>query len=116
MSWTENISTVAVVTFHSGADTWTLITQVKVFRMDNPLSRLSWTRLTVSTRVVPRNYSLVPFLGWGFLCFLKEGGVIMKEQLEAIQAEALEHVKQANDLKELQNIKVTYLGDRKSVV
>lgn len=39
----------------------------------------------------------------------------MKEQLEAIQEEALEQVKQATDLKELQDIKVTYLGKKGSL-
>ncbi|WP_164668425.1 phenylalanine--tRNA ligase subunit alpha [Virgibacillus doumboii] len=39
----------------------------------------------------------------------------MKEQLEAIQAEALDKIKQATDLKELQDIKVTYLGKKGSL-
>lgn len=53
----------------------------------------------------------------GLFCIQKsvKGGVSMKEQLEAIQAEALDNVKQANNLKELQDIKVTYLGKKGSL-
>ncbi|RKQ37959.1 phenylalanine--tRNA ligase subunit alpha [Oceanobacillus halophilus] len=39
----------------------------------------------------------------------------MKEQLEAIQAEALEKVEQAKNPKELQEIRVTYLGKKGSL-
>lgn len=36
----------------------------------------------------------------------------MKDQLEAIQKEALEKVTQAANLKELQDIRVSYLGKK----
>ncbi|WP_067730646.1 phenylalanine--tRNA ligase subunit alpha [Oceanobacillus damuensis] len=39
----------------------------------------------------------------------------MKEQLEAIQAEALERISQTEDMKELQDIKVAYLGKKGSL-
>ncbi|QKY69625.1 phenylalanine--tRNA ligase subunit alpha [Lentibacillus sp. CBA3610] len=39
----------------------------------------------------------------------------MKEQLETIRREALSKVKEAHDLKELQDIKVTYLGKKGSL-
>ncbi|GAB3064922.1 phenylalanine--tRNA ligase subunit alpha [Virgibacillus ainsalahensis] len=39
----------------------------------------------------------------------------MKEQLEAIQAEALEKISEAEDVKQLQEIKVTYLGKKGSL-
>ncbi|WP_249870923.1 phenylalanine--tRNA ligase subunit alpha [Oceanobacillus saliphilus] len=39
----------------------------------------------------------------------------MREQLEAIQAEALERISQTEDMKELQDIKVTYLGKKGSL-
>ncbi|MFC4556629.1 phenylalanine--tRNA ligase subunit alpha [Virgibacillus kekensis] len=39
----------------------------------------------------------------------------MKEQLEQIQADALEEIRQSNDLKELQDIKVKYLGKKGSL-
>lgn len=39
----------------------------------------------------------------------------MKEQLEAIQAEALERISQTEDMKDLQDIKVAYLGKKGSL-
>jgi len=39
----------------------------------------------------------------------------MKEQLETIQKEALEEIKKAEELKELQGIKVAYLGKKGSL-
>src|SRR5690625_3059759 len=39
----------------------------------------------------------------------------MKEQLETIQKEALEEIKNAEEMKELQSIKVTYLGKKGSL-
>ncbi|AUJ26044.1 Phenylalanine--tRNA ligase alpha subunit [Virgibacillus dokdonensis] len=63
-----------------------------------------------------------PLLGGGFLyCFLsyvrmnKGGNKKMKEQLKMIEQEALEKILQAKTTKELQDIKVTYLGKKGSL-
>ncbi len=68
-------------------------------------------------RVVPRIQNLVPFWDRGFFIFVKkianhEGDEDMQERLKELQQEALEAVQKAVDLKELNEIRVSYLGKK----
>lgn len=66
--------------------------------------------------MVPRIQNLVPLLGRGFLFWKKtvyKGGFLnMQERLKELQTEALEKVIQASNLKELNDIRVSYLGKK----
>lgn len=68
-------------------------------------------------RVVPRIQNLVPFWDRGFFIFVKkianhEGDEDMQERLKELQQEALGAVQKAVDLKELNEIRVSYLGKK----
>src|SRR5690606_12242240 len=69
------------------------------------------------TRVVTRNRSISVPCGWGSFLFLhekhvNEGGLKMKERLLELKKEALAKIDAASSLKELQDVRVAYLGKK----
>jgi phenylalanyl-tRNA synthetase alpha chain len=71
--------------------------------------------------VVPRITNLVPFQGWGFFVVVTgtarslsnyKGGIIMQERLKELQQEAIQKIEQSSNLKELNDIRVAYLGKK----
>src|SRR5699024_3158906 len=70
----------------------------------------------MSIRVVPRFEASSLSLGTGFfLCYKQVGGVYMKKQLEAIRKEAIEKIRAVDLVKDLEQLRVTYLGKKGSL-
>lgn len=97
--------------FTSRVDARTMRKHVKALRLcryDNEVNKDSF----FVNKWWYREIQLVPFLGWVFLFILKKGGIYMQEELTKLRDEALQKVREATDLKQLQNIRVQYLGKK----